>query len=75
MPLCLLQLDTIHTLENQIRIICPKSFLQKISLYGTRTYGSDLLGVYDIQEPIYNCLEDIIYTTKKLQVLRNAIPR
>ena len=23
-------------------------------------YGSDLLGVYDIQDPIRNCLEDII---------------
>ena len=26
----------------------------------TRTYGPDLLGVYDIQEPIYNYLEDNI---------------
>ena len=30
---CFLQLDTIHTLENQIRIICPKSFLQTNQLY------------------------------------------
>ena len=26
----------------------------------TRTYGPDLLGVFDIQEPIYNYLEDNI---------------
>ena len=51
---------TIYTLENQIRIMCLISFLQKNQLRYTRTYGSDLLGVYDIPNPICNCLEDII---------------
>ena len=30
---CFLQLDTIHTLENQTRIVCPKFFLQKHQSY------------------------------------------
>ena len=39
-------LDTIHTLDNQTRVICPNSSCRKINY--TRTYGPDLLGVYDI---------------------------
>ena len=39
----------------------------------TRTYGSDLLGVHDIQEPIYNCLEDIHHTSDNFKFLRKTV--
>ena len=53
---CHLQLDGCHTHLEESYPRLTKMLLSVTPI----THGSDLLGVFGIQEPISNCLEDLL---------------